>query len=137
MPIRSTSNKAQVKAQFEKAFVSTAQAYDQANKTVINTPRYWQGFEGRTTRRKSGEIVQGAYRNIRDLANLSNSQQMQMVSPFRVRYLWDGKGITPVVQVHEGARLRSGKSIPARRWTQVAAQELNLSRHFAEVFNAG
>jgi hypothetical protein len=137
MAIHSTSHKAQVKARFEKAFVNTAQAYDQVNKIVINTPRYWQGFEGRTTRRRSGEIIQGAYRNIRDLANLADSQQMTLVSPFRVRYLWDGKGETPAIVVHEGARLRSGKSIPARRWTQVAAQELNLSRHFAEVFNAG
>lgn len=129
--VKVVSHRQAVVDRLQSAFAYTADQYDKKMTEVISSPRLWPGDFG-TTRRKNGEVVSGNYRNIVDLANLKDSQNLS-VDKFRAIYEWDGKGETPVVVVHEGAALSSGERIPARRWTWVAAQEMN----FADTFISG
>lgn len=129
--VKVISHRADVVDRLQAAFAYTADQYDKKMTEVIDSPRLWPGDWG-TTFRKNGEVVSGGYRNIVDLSNLKTSQDFS-VNGFTAIYEWDGKGVTPVVIVHEGAALSSGHRIPARRWTHVAAQEMD----FADTFISG
>lgn len=109
-------------------------AYQSAMTTVISEPRQWPYGFG-ITYRQNGEVVEGSFRNIVDLANLKNSQSM-IREGMRTTYQWDGMGETPPIIVHEGATLPSGKQIPPRRWTEVAADELDWQAAFISGFNS-
>lgn len=136
MTVRITSHKNQVIARLAQAFEKTAIAYDANLHLVIRLKRNWSEPPGfGVTRRRNKTIVVGNYRNLYDLGNLDRSQKMMFLGLFRVRFSWDGMGITPPVTIHEGAVLRSGRRIPARRFTRVAAQEANLPQRFADCFN--
>lgn len=128
------SNKQEVVNKFKTAFRETAQAYSEANHDVINNARNWGGGFG-TTYRRNGDVVTGGNRNIFDLGNLDASQTLSFSSPFTAVFEWDGKGETPPIVVHEGAVLWNGGVIPARRWTRVAAEELDIPSVFARYFN--
>jgi hypothetical protein len=129
--ITSTSHKAEVMKRFEKAFQETSRAYDQKLHEVIRTPMLWPGNFG-TTYRRSGEVVSGNFRNIYDLGDLDRSQMKTPLSPFQDRYSWGHHSAI----VHEGATLRNGKRIAPRRFTRVAAYEMNIPQTFAREFSA-
>lgn len=114
------------------AFQGVAEQYDRRLRMVIETPRQWEAGFG-VTERKNGETVVGSYRNIVDLGSLRDSQRY-LVSGLKAVYLWDGDGKTPAVLVHDGYTTRSGKKIPARRWTVEAAQELRIPETFSLTF---
>jgi hypothetical protein len=126
------SNKSEITKRFGIAFRATATAFYEANIEAIKTPHYWQGFENSITHRQNGEVVVGAYRNILDLGNLSNSQQMS-ISGNTAAISWDGLGITPVVQVFFGDRT-SDYYIPGRNWVEVALDNVDLASMFRDNF---
>ena len=135
MTVRVTSYKNQVMQRLLEAFDKTAQAYDANLHLVLRLKRNWAEPPGfGVTRRRNKTIVAGNYRNLYDLGDLDRSQNMVKLSRFRVRYSWSAPH---AVIVHEGAVLRSGSRIPARRFTRVAAQEANLPQRFADCFNKG
>ena len=112
---------------------SVSDAYQSAMVETISEPYQWPiGFG--TTYRRSGEVVTGSYRNIVDLGNLKNSQSMTRQG-YKTIWEWNGLGETPPVIVHEGATLSNGKTIPPRRWTEVAKDNIDWSREFAKGFN--
>ncbi len=132
MVVRVTSHKNQVMQRLAQAFDKTAQAYDANLHLVLRLKRNWAEPPGfGVTRRRNKTIVVGNFRNIYDTGELDRSQNMVMLSRFRVRYSWSAPH---AVIVHEGAVLRSGRRIPARRFTRVAAKEANLSQRFADSF---
>ena len=126
------SHKAKVMQRAKNAFNVTAKAYDKANRDVISTASNWKGFEGRTTHRRSGEVVVGAFRNITDLGNLGVSQTMT-IGHFNAMYTWDGNGQTPVQDVYFGKRTRND-FIPGRRWTDRALLWVNLPQVYVDAF---
>lgn len=128
--ITSKSNKAAVMKRFEKAFQETSKAYDQKVHEVIRTPMLWPGNFG-VTRRRSGEVVSGNFRNIYDLGDLDRSQMRTPLEPFKDRYSWGHHSAI----VHEGATLRNGKKIAPRRFTRVAAYEAAIPQTFVREFN--
>ncbi|MGK7892350.1 MAG: hypothetical protein AB4372_01535 [Xenococcus sp. (in: cyanobacteria)] len=130
--MRVKSYKQQVINRARNAFQVTALAYDQANRDVINIPSYWKGFEGRKTHRQNGEVVVGAYRNIRDLYNLGVSQRVT-ISDFSAVFSWDGNGQTPVIDVYFGRRTIND-FIPGRKWTERALENVNLAQMFRDNF---
>jgi len=130
------SNKNQVKQRLDRAFQQTAQDYSDQNQTVIREPRQWPSGFG-TTHRRSGEVVSGSNRNIVDLGNLANSQNLTISEPGKAQLSWDGNGETPAPLVHEGYVTSKGNRVPARKWTRKAAQEINLSQKMADHFSEG
>ncbi len=112
---------------------AVSDAYQVAMTEVISEPRQWDYGFG-TTYRRNGEVVEGSFRNIVDLANLKESQSMTREG-LKTTYQWDGNGETPPIIVHEGATLPNGKQIPPRRWTEVAADELDWQAAFESGFN--
>ena len=118
--------------QIKKAFAKVAEGYDYANQDVISNPRNWgEGFG--TTYRKSGEVVSGGNRNIVDLANLRNSQKMEIVD-LTATYSWSGNGKTPVVLQYFGWTSSKGNRVPARPWAEVAANEFDFVDTFSMNF---
>ena len=107
-----------------RAFKRTANDLNEALHSTIVSPRNWSGFEQSVTRRKNGEIVRGAFRNIEDLGNLESSQDMQ-VNGFKATYRWDGNGQTDVISVFFGHR--SGDSfVSGRDWITPTLAEIDI-----------
>lgn len=131
--MKSKSSLTAVMERLSKAADHMAVEFAKANQAVIRQNRTWPGFEGRVTRRRNRTVVVGANRNIEDLGNLADSQKLVKLAPGKYRLSWDGQGITPVVAVYYGAKLRNGGRIPGRRWVKVAIEETN----FAEVIREG
>lgn len=113
---------------------TVSDAYQSAMIEVISEPRQWPDGFG-VTHRRNGEVVIGSNRNIVDMGNLRRSQSMTREG-YKTTYQWDGMGETPPIIVHEGATLTNNKQIPPRRWTEVAANELDWSAAFADGFNS-
>ena len=133
---RKNQNYDELKRKIRAGFESAVEAYDQTNRDVISEPRDWGSGFG-VTHRSNGEVVVGGYRNIVDLGNLKRSQEYTIEeSNNYAQFTWTGNDETPAVIVHEGAQLRNGNSIPARRWTEVAAREGRLAEAFKEGFDA-
>lgn len=130
------SHKKNVVNRLMKGFNKALEAYDEQCHDVIQNPREWSGDWG-TTYRKNGDVVEGGYRNILDLANLDESQRIERTSDFSAELSWDGLGETPAALVHEGYTTQSGKTIPARRWTELAAQEQDYGDIIAREFRKG
>lgn len=129
------SNQAEIMARVEQAFAKTADAYGAEIQQVIREPRDWGDGFG-TTYRRNGEVVVGGFRNIVDEANLAGSQTLD-VNGLTATYTWDGNGITPAAIVHEGAVLSNGTIIPARRFTEVAANQMNFGAVFVDAYQNG
>lgn len=117
---------------FKAAFRATATAFYEANLEAIGTPHYWEGFEDSITHRKNGEAVVGAYRNILDLSNLSNSQILS-ISGTTATLTWDGLGLTPAVDVFFGVRSAT-TYIPGRNWVELALDNVDLVQMFRDEF---
>lgn len=117
----------------KSAFRETALEFDRANRAVITEPRDWGNGFG-VTHRRNGEVVVGGYRNIKDLGNLKNSQQLQISESGKSAILsWDGNGETPPALVYFGHATKNGY-VPGRPWVKVALKEINLSQIFADAF---
>jgi hypothetical protein len=82
----------------------------------------------RTTVRRNGRTVTSP-RDIIDTGELDSSQRLTRVS--RTEWLWDWSADHALI-VHEGATLRNGTDIPARRWTVRAVQAYKPLSKFAE-----
>lgn len=131
---RITRDNDDLNEQIIKGMDSLSIAIHNAIQYVIETPQQWdEGFG--VTKRKSGEVVIGSFRNIKDLANLQESQVMDRQG-FKTVWEWDGKGETPVVLVHEGYTLASGNRIPARRFTEEGVKKVDVRKEFEEGFNS-
>lgn len=116
-----------LKKTVEKAFKQTAEAYDRANKEVIQQPRDWGSGFG-VTKRRNGEVVIGGYRNIVDLGNLKDGQTLSFTKPLTATYEWQSNE-TPVSLVYWGYRTKNG-FVPSRKWTEEALKEIDLSQVF-------
>lgn len=124
------SHKQDIINRFKAAYRGCELAYDDANRQVIEEIRDWpQGFG--TTYRRNGEIVVGSTRNIVDTGELRDSQSYQRPDEYKTEYSWSAGH---ALYVHEGYTTKSGKQIPARRWTEVAAEESNLPQVFCDEF---
>lgn len=99
-----------------------AQAIGEGYQEEIESPQ-WTWL--RVTKRKSGAVV-GSPRDIVDLGNLKNSQQLFISeTDLEFHYVWDGNGETPAVTVHEGI---PDKGYLPRRWTQSFHNRVDLAR---------
>jgi hypothetical protein len=117
-----------------KGMDTLSDAINQSIEDVIVTPQQWpEGFG--VTKRKSGEVVIGSFRNIKDLANLQKSQVMTREG-FKTVWEWDGNGETPAVLVHEGYTLANGKRIPPRRFTEEGVNKVDIRDEFLKGFNS-
>ena len=118
----------------KRAFNATAAKFNGNLQDVLRSPRRWDGFEGRVTKRKNGETVTGSYRNIEDLGNLANSQEFTVdESKCTAYYSWDGNGVTPAQNVYFGVRT-SNDFIPGRMWDKKALEESDLGQEFKSNF---
>jgi hypothetical protein len=80
------------------------------------------------TIRKNGQEVT-APRDIVDLGNLRSSQRRENVSATAVEWTWR---VDYSAVVHEGAALKNGKTLLARRWTKDAEKEVKPLKDFAD-----
>lgn len=122
-----------LKQTVEKAFNKTVVAFDDKNQEVISEPRNWGSGFG-VTRRRNGETVIGGFRNIVDLGNLKDSQEVTFPDKLTAQFEWTGNEETPVVPVYFGYRTKNG-FVPSRPWVDVSVEELDLGAVFAENFN--
>jgi hypothetical protein len=127
--MKRTSHRAKLETRIQKAAAVMGDRYDQQLHVVIRQPRNWPTGFG-TTYRENGEVVVGSNRNIFDTGELDNSQSIEHF-PRGSRHSWSAPHS---IVVHEGATLRNGTRIPARRFTYQAAQEVNLPEVFAKAF---
>jgi hypothetical protein len=93
-----------------------------ATKHVFDIPRYWGSFG--VTRRKSGEVVQGGFRDIVDTRELRDSMSVTNVSPKRAYIL---VGAKHAAIVYFGVRGRKHK-VPGRPWFRHAVDHVNTTR---------
>ena len=109
---------------------AVSNAIDDAIHEVIETPSQWdEGFG--VTRRRNGEIVVGSYRNIVDLGNLDQSQEMTR-DGLKTTWEWDGLGETPAVLVYTGYTTKNGR-VPGRQFPERGIDKVDIQ----EVFNQG
>lgn len=105
---------------------------DDAIHEVIETPSQWdEGFG--VTRRKNGEIVVGSYRNIVDLGNLDQSQEMTR-DGLKTTWEWDGLGETPAVLVYTGYTTKNGR-VPGRQFPEKGVDQVDIQGVFNQGFN--
>jgi hypothetical protein len=108
----------------ERAFSRAAVEFNAAlEKSITDSVYPWP----RATRRRSGQVVSSP-RNIVDTGRLLNSQSYS-IQGTEAEWRWTAPYS---IIVHEGATLRNGTEIPARRWTRRALREFNLSRQYAD-----
>ena len=81
----------------------------------------------RRTVRSNGQTV-GSPRDIIDTGELDSSQSLTRQG--RTEWLWRWTADHALI-VHEGATLRSGTVLPARRWTGRAVQQYKPQEKFA------
>ena len=93
-----------------------------STKYVFDTPRYWGSFG--VTRRKSGEVVQGGFRDIVDTGELKNSMKVSNVSPKRAHIL---VGAKHAAIVYFGTRGHKRK-VPGRPWFRHAVDHVNTTK---------
>lgn len=106
----------------------TVRDLDSAYQTAIESPRYgWPG----TTQRKSGELA-GSLRNIVDLGNFRDSQDVAFINPFLVQFSWGGGGVNYAPQIFFGYTTRAGNVFPARNPVEAAHSIEHPYEMFAE-----
>jgi hypothetical protein len=82
----------------------------------------------RQTRRANGLAV-GSPRDIIDTGELDSSQQLTRETATDWRWDWTA---AHALIAHEGATLRNGTELPARRWTERAVQAYKPAEEFAK-----
>ena len=113
---------------------AVSNAIDDAIHEVIETPSQWnEGFG--VTRRRNGEIVVGSYRNIVDLGNLDQSQEM-IRDGLKTTWEWDGLGETPAVLVYAGYTTKNGR-VPGRQFPERGIDQVDIQGVFNQGFNEG
>ena len=113
---------------------AVSDAIDDAIHEVIETPSQWdEGFG--VTRRRNGEIVVGSYRNIVDLGNLDQSQEMTREG-LKTTWEWDGLGETPAVLVYTGYTTKNGR-VPGRQFPERGIDQVDIQEVFNQGFNEG
>jgi len=117
------------------AFQSTAQEFADKNEEIVSQPRNWDGGFG-VTQRRSGEVVSGSFRNIVDLGNLRDSQNVSFLSPLKAQLAWDGNGETPAALQYFGWTTRTGRRVPGRPWVRQALREMDLPNVYITNFKA-
>lgn len=111
---------------------SLSNAIDESIHDVIVTPQDWlEGFG--VTRRRNGEVVVGSYRNIVDLGNLENSQEMTR-NGLKTEWEWDGLGETPAVLVYTGYATKNGR-VPERHFPEKGIENVDVAKEFEKGFN--
>ena len=70
-------------------------------------------------------------RDIVDTGELRNSQAMTRIGNRRAKYVWSARHSTIV---RNGAVLRNGTVIPARKWDELAINRAKLPEAFAQSF---
>lgn len=70
-------------------------------------------------------------RDIVDTGTLRRSQKHRFQGPLTAIYLWD---VSYSAAVHNGAVLRNGTTLPARRWTDRAFKKFDLERVFGQLY---
>jgi len=98
--------------------------FDTALTQALSDRAYqWPG----QTRRQNGQVV-GSPRDIIDTGELDSSQSLTRESRTAWRWRWTAPH---ALIVHEGATLRNGTELPARRWTRRAVQQYRPFVKFA------
>jgi hypothetical protein len=110
----------------ETAFIQTSRQLNNKLREKIESSEYeWD----RTTHRQNRSVVNSP-RDIVDLGNLRDSQDMQIdTRNLETNYEWD---IDYALEVHEGAMRNDGTMKPARRWTERAIEEIDIVTNFGE-----
>ena len=117
-------NKGKLNKAFAKAFAKTTEELADTCQNAIEADIYdWD----RATLRSNGQVVTSP-RDIVDTGQLLNSLEVETGAKTSVM-TWN---VDYAVQVHEGYTTRAGNEKPARPWTQVALNEINLEKVFAE-----
>lgn len=102
--------------EFEKhleiAFKDIVYAIFYASQLVINTERYWDGWE-----------TSNPNRDIVDTAKLRDSGKVEFISNRKAVISWS---TAYVFFVYFGYTLKDGRRIPARKWIHIAIDENNF-----------
>lgn len=99
-------------ANIQKALADTATEADKANTIALQLDRYpWLQI----TQRKNGDVA-GLIRDIVDLGNLAESQDLQQVSPGTFAISWGGEKAPYAAVVFYGGVHKSGTPILPRKW---------------------
>jgi hypothetical protein len=85
------------------------------------TSEKWK-WNDNQTRRKNGQIV-GSPRDIVDTGDLLQSKQRNIISRNVTEFIWTDD---VAEAVHDGARSKSGESLPARPWTEPTLDEIDV-----------
>ena len=121
----------ELRREFDKA-VKTALAQTAgklgAEFTKQISEKKWDWTPDVTTIRKNGAKVTRP-RDIVDLGNLRSSQRRENVSATAVEWTWH---VDYSAVVHEGPKLKNGKTLPARPWTKDAEKEVKPLKDFAD-----
>jgi hypothetical protein len=99
---------------------------DSILETIVFPSQWEQGFG--ITHRRNGEVVVGSYRNILDLGNLGESQNMTR-DGYKTIWEWDGLGETPATLVYTGYSTASGR-VPGRPFPDVGVSKVNVKAEF-------
>ena len=65
-----------LRSKYQQSLLLVAKELEIEATKALSDKNYWSGFEGRLTRRKNGDIVIGARRNIIDRGGLIDSQKL-------------------------------------------------------------
>jgi hypothetical protein len=108
-----------------------SEAIDNAILETIVFPSQWEPGFG-ITHRRNGEVVIGSYRNILDLGNLGESQNMTREG-YKTIWEWDGLGETPASLVYTGYVTTNGR-VPGRPFPDVGVSKVNVRLQFLKGF---
>ena len=116
-------NKSKINRAIAKAFQKTSIELANASQDAIESKIYpWDT----ATLRKNGSVVTSP-RDIVDTGELRDSLELD-IGKRRTNLTWD---VDYAIQVHEGYARRDGSEAPARPWTVVAIESIDLAEVFA------
>jgi hypothetical protein len=116
------SNKAAVQKQLDEAFTSMVDYYFKAIRAVVNTDRYWSGFE------------KNPIRDIVDKTTFRESQGQEKLGRMHHAIFW---AAAHAVYVRYGGTTPNGKRFPGRAFEEVAAEEADLANFFIKAYKSG
>lgn len=99
------------KSQLSSALDDWIEEIFQKTDDVIATPRYWEGW-----------TTSNPFRDIVDTEDLRNSGEKLKISQFKGVIKWS---TSYVGYVYYGFTLADGRTIPSRKWVEVAESENN------------